>query len=344
MATTLCLTVMQEDSKRGGSSRRQPRLPTIAPKDDQASSTSSSRSSRPNAPTVPPRARLPPRSRTGCWTCRTRKVKCDEGRPICGQCGRLGHSCDYNPRLSFRDDTLRVVERMQDVTVAGSAIWDRQCLSCIRLRETNDVTGVASPAPSSVSSAVDDLAPFATLLTDEDRERKAEASPPGTFNVIVNPDSFQHLAEYTLDDVDTKTPDTAGLRRSSIAASLASSLGRDSNFDAVAVTADPNIVILTRFEDLTRRVPREFKSPTSPISAVATLPPIFKREESDEIAPRRGAHLKSLRHFRDHVWKALAPPEHGPDSSIGLLDEAAAKFPPVGDPLQQHIMMLIYFS
>jgi len=125
MFVTICLTIMQDD-KRGEPSRKTPRLPTIAPKDNQTSSAGSSRSGRISAPTVPPRARLPPRSRTGCWTCRTRKVKCDEGRPVCGQCSRLGHTCDYNPRLSFRDDTSRVVERMQDVTTAGSFIWDRK--------------------------------------------------------------------------------------------------------------------------------------------------------------------------------------------------------------------------
>lgn len=117
---------MQDESKRGESSRKHIRLPAIAPKDDQTSSASSSRSGRVSAPAVAPKNRLPPRSRTGCWTCRTRKVKCDEGRPICGQCSRLGHTCDYNPRLSFRDDTLRVKERMAEVTVVGSAVWDRQ--------------------------------------------------------------------------------------------------------------------------------------------------------------------------------------------------------------------------
>jgi hypothetical protein len=78
---------------------------------------------------VAPRTRLPPRSRTGCWTCRTRKVKCGEERPACAQCTRLGHTCDYSPRLSFRDDTPRVVERMQDVTTLGSSVWDRKCLA-----------------------------------------------------------------------------------------------------------------------------------------------------------------------------------------------------------------------
>lgn len=39
-----------------------------------------------------------PRSRSGCWTCRTKKVKCDEERPHCRRCTRLKLLCDYSPR------------------------------------------------------------------------------------------------------------------------------------------------------------------------------------------------------------------------------------------------------
>lgn len=71
-------------------------------------------------------------------------VKCDEARPTCGvrpvllphgtemetdshqQCARLGHQCDYSPRLSFRDDTQRIMERMPDVSTIGSVVWDRR--------------------------------------------------------------------------------------------------------------------------------------------------------------------------------------------------------------------------
>lgn len=340
----VCLTVMQDESERGGSSRRQPRLPPIAPKDDRASSTSSGRSTRPSATTVPPRTRLPPRSRTGCWTCRTRKVKCDEGRPICGQCARLSHPCDYNPRLSFRDDTSRVVERMQDVTVAGSIVWDRQCQAQVVRGYSNGAVGVASPATSSIGSAIDDLAPFATLLTDEERERKAEASPPGTFHVVVNPESFQHLGEYTLNDGDNRRTDIEERRRNSVALSLTSSLGRESSFEAIAVAGDPNIVILPRFEDLSRRATRDLKSPTSPISAAGSLQAIVKQEENDEAVPQRNADFTALRHFRDYVWKELVPPEHGNESSLRLLDEAALVFPPVRSPLLSHSFLLISLS
>ncbi|KAF9870892.1 hypothetical protein CkaCkLH20_11564 [Colletotrichum karsti] len=42
-----------------------------------------------------------PRSRNGCWTCRTKKVKCDEQRPHCHRCTRLRLLCDYAPRIKL---------------------------------------------------------------------------------------------------------------------------------------------------------------------------------------------------------------------------------------------------
>ncbi|KAH8665225.1 fungal-specific transcription factor domain-containing protein [Tricladium varicosporioides] len=41
------------------------------------------------------------RSRTGCWPCKTRKVKCDEARPVCVNCQRQGETCDYSIRLNW---------------------------------------------------------------------------------------------------------------------------------------------------------------------------------------------------------------------------------------------------
>ncbi|KAF5610761.1 C6 zinc finger domain protein [Fusarium subglutinans] len=52
-----------------------------------------------NATSPTPLGRSAPRSRSGCWTCRTKKVKCDEIRPVCRRCLRLKLSCDYAPRL-----------------------------------------------------------------------------------------------------------------------------------------------------------------------------------------------------------------------------------------------------
>ncbi|KAH7050096.1 hypothetical protein B0J12DRAFT_600140 [Macrophomina phaseolina] len=49
-------------------------------------------------PLRPHANRSGPRSRAGCWTCREKKVKCDEGKPVCQRCVRLRRQCDYRPR------------------------------------------------------------------------------------------------------------------------------------------------------------------------------------------------------------------------------------------------------
>ncbi|PTU17822.1 hypothetical protein P175DRAFT_0512028 [Aspergillus ochraceoroseus IBT 24754] len=42
------------------------------------------------------------RSRTGCLTCRTRKLKCDERKPVCSQCRKGGRECRPSEGVIFR--------------------------------------------------------------------------------------------------------------------------------------------------------------------------------------------------------------------------------------------------
>lgn len=41
-----------------------------------------------------------PRRRTGCLTCRARKVRCDEAKPSCSNCDRLRLRCVYKPPIA----------------------------------------------------------------------------------------------------------------------------------------------------------------------------------------------------------------------------------------------------
>lgn len=57
-------------------------------------------------PGIPNRQSEPKQKRTktftGCWTCRARRVKCDEHKPHCLRCRRGGHECQgYNVRLGW---------------------------------------------------------------------------------------------------------------------------------------------------------------------------------------------------------------------------------------------------
>ncbi|CAK7267185.1 DNA-binding transcriptional regulator ume6 [Sporothrix epigloea] len=60
------------------------------------------------------------RSRTGCYTCRLRRKKCDEGAPICSACKHLGLTCEYDrphwwsnndARRSQKDDIKVIIKR-----------------------------------------------------------------------------------------------------------------------------------------------------------------------------------------------------------------------------------------
>ncbi|OTA92176.1 hypothetical protein M434DRAFT_32064 [Hypoxylon sp. CO27-5] len=71
-----------------------------------------------------PRVKGELRTRSGCWKCRERRVKCPEQRPICSHCKRLGFICRYEIKLNWQhvvssecDDS--VVQRLpQDLLVS----------------------------------------------------------------------------------------------------------------------------------------------------------------------------------------------------------------------------------
>ena len=76
------------------------------------------------------------------------RVRCDEARPECTvsaidahamhsyrikmneithifqPCARLGHTCDYNPRLGFKDDTPRIMGKVSGASRPDGPVWD----------------------------------------------------------------------------------------------------------------------------------------------------------------------------------------------------------------------------
>ncbi len=237
------------------------------------------------------------------------------------------------------------------------------CLTCKKKAESDPATSpIVTDAPTSAPRN-DDLPPFATLTTDEERERKAECSSPGTYNVVVNPESFQHLPEYS-EDLDVKSLRLLPLRRGSLAASMASSQGRDCAADGVHHVdgvrqvdgvhhsdQDANVVILRRFEDATRRATSQWKDSRSPSSPQVTTsssevsgPLLDGQVDLDptkslmQRAADGGQDSNLLHHFRNHIWRQLAQVEHegtargsthGAKSGVVILEHAARFFPPV---------------
>ncbi|RAL00322.1 Zn(II)2Cys6 transcription factor [Aspergillus ibericus CBS 121593] len=46
------------------------------------------------------------RTRTGCWACRVRRVKCDETHPVCRRCARNNRPCRYGLRLTWLEESV----------------------------------------------------------------------------------------------------------------------------------------------------------------------------------------------------------------------------------------------
>ncbi|OAA78575.1 C6 zinc finger domain protein [Akanthomyces lecanii RCEF 1005] len=70
--------------------------------------SSSSPDSNPNEETRPRRKRWAPKVKTGCVTCRVRRVKCDETKPHCKRCTAYGYVCDgyVTPTTSVQENRL----------------------------------------------------------------------------------------------------------------------------------------------------------------------------------------------------------------------------------------------
>ncbi|KAJ9136658.1 hypothetical protein NKR23_g9787 [Pleurostoma richardsiae] len=100
------------------------------------------------------------RSRTGCYTCRSRRKKCDEAKPVCQNCLYSGVPCEvYNgPRLFFLDTTEAVAKRAERIeSKRWAAIHQREAATGGKERQSrarNHQTRSASSHTPSVGTEV----------------------------------------------------------------------------------------------------------------------------------------------------------------------------------------------
>lgn len=197
------------------------------------------------------------------------------------------------------------------------------------------------PAPSygQDRSSEDVLPEFSALVTDEDRERKAELQEPGTYLVVVNPSSFASLPEYSEDDLSNPS-------RMIVPAGGGGSFYGGSTDDpsTTAKIKDPNIVIIKKFEDPLRRSPALPGPSTglhSTTTASQTLGPLELRGQPlgfstpDEPFLSRLDQARSggrdaylLQHYRSNISSRVIKvgSQH---SNEDLFEVQARTFPPV---------------
>ncbi|KAF2112299.1 fungal-specific transcription factor domain-containing protein [Lophiotrema nucula] len=117
------------------------------------------------------------RSRTGCWPCKARKVKCGEEKPRCLNCERQGEACDYSIRLNWGGRTKR--EAGNSGSGASSA--------------TNSPHQSVFSFDDNVSSLFPPVTPDApvpppTSYIQHARSRSANIPPPSSDPMMIDPD------------------------------------------------------------------------------------------------------------------------------------------------------------
>ncbi|CZR65504.1 uncharacterized protein PAC_15404 [Phialocephala subalpina] len=91
------------------------------------------------------------RSSTGCWTCRLRRKKCDETKPVCLRCSKLQLTCDgYAQRPFWMDGGYQEKMRAEQTK---QAVRDRKSLSGTSKSSEQSISRPANPSLSTQENA-----------------------------------------------------------------------------------------------------------------------------------------------------------------------------------------------
>ena len=235
--------------------------------------------------------------------------------------------------LQFSDATSSTQVKYANVNTAGNAVWDSEART--------------PPSTSPIPSQYDDLPAFSVLTTDYERERKAGTQRPGTFGVVVTPDSFSELPEYA-------SASAHGSRRASVQ-SHTSSFGNQTpplGRPLTRIRTDPHVVVLDKFEDVPTASPGSFSVPsparrpslpdglqylsiTAPQPANVVLPnsPLSSSARRDDQFMARFRHYIAPRLFQPQV-EGVPSEVILPGSTRDAFELQAARFQPVCDPFR----------
>ncbi|PBP25769.1 hypothetical protein BUE80_DR003300 [Diplocarpon rosae] len=160
----------------------QPKAKAKAKPAPKASTTNSSSSSR-------GKMHMHRRSRTGCYTCRLRRKKCDEGSPACTACKHLGLRCDYKRPVWWSNNDQRRVQKDTIKTIIKRKKLAEKTNSSAAADRATMLPG--SETPPGLSHSLPTSATFSDPL---DRTRSASIDSQMSLFDFGAP---AHIADYT---------------------------------------------------------------------------------------------------------------------------------------------------
>ncbi|ERS95578.1 hypothetical protein HMPREF1624_08094 [Sporothrix schenckii ATCC 58251] len=193
------------------------------------------------------------RSRTGCYTCRLRRKKCDEGTPLCTACKNLGLTCEYKrphwwgnneARRNQKDDIKMIIKRKKLSEKAASSIH---------------TSVVGSPPGLSLSSS--SMPTSATFSDQLDRTRSASI------------DSHYAAAAFDFNSPPTSSSEYGGVMTNGDSSSAFSTPQMHPDFMFGSGFAPYEVDIKTERQMFVNDVPTLHESTTSTFSTYHTPPP-----------------------------------------------------------------------
>ncbi|KAJ5587445.1 uncharacterized protein N7459_003210 [Penicillium hispanicum] len=112
-----------------------------------------------------------PRRRTGCLTCRARKVRCDETKPSCANCDRLRLRCSYKPPIAIGESWASSSRQSSSSTVAAHAMPQHTPSPAM-----DPTLTAAAAAAADVSQREPDPTFFNTVLRSDEHHHAIPAS------------------------------------------------------------------------------------------------------------------------------------------------------------------------
>ncbi|KAL1894253.1 hypothetical protein Sste5346_006039 [Sporothrix stenoceras] len=145
-----------------------------------------------------------------CNTCKARRIKCDEERPLCQRCLRSGRECSYSTDFDrvHRDETRRTQRRVVQTTPAAPA----------QIPATSAVIPGAAPTPFHPAAGANPIVGTTTNRNVRNqpaaaraaaRQRTANPAPPTTAAVLSMPaaPTTIHLTPRSSSSVPVSTSD-----------------------------------------------------------------------------------------------------------------------------------------
>ncbi|KAK6849729.1 hypothetical protein PG995_013562 [Apiospora arundinis] len=148
------------------------------------------------------------RSSHGCWTCRLRRKKCDEGKPICSECGTLEIPCYFSDaKPDWLDGGEREKQKTQELKqMVKDQATKRRDRKWAQLEDTTTAAAAAAgkPSPPQKPSSIDvdrtlshDMASLMDLDPNEDSRRFAARSSSSGRSSMTPATSVSDVASHS---------------------------------------------------------------------------------------------------------------------------------------------------